>query len=654
MSSTPRLLWRPSEQFKVSSNLHNYINWLEENKGISAHSYHELWQWSVDKSEDFWKTIWDYFEIISHSPYRKVLSGSMPDAKWFEGASVNYAEHIFRNNLSDQPAIQFKREGRKMIEISWSEMKMKVASVAKALKDMGVEKGDRVVAYLPNIPEATIAFLATNSIGAIWSSCSPDFGSASVVDRFRPIEPKVLIAVDGYSYNGKPFDKSAVVREIVNQLPSLKHVIEVPYLNPEKNLIIDGSHSWLEMVEDKAAKLEFTPVDFHDPIWILFTSGTTGQPKAITHSVGGVLLEHFKYLAFHNDVKQGEKFFWYSTTGWMMWNYVQASLLHGATIILYDGSPTYPNMNALWELTAETEMQHFGTSAPYIIACMKQGIVPSDNNLHSLRSISSTGAPLPPDAFDWIYENVKSDVWLCSMSGGTDVCSAFVGGCPTEPVYEGEIQCRALGCALDSYDESGKSLNNEIGEMVITQPMPSMPIYFWNDPGKVKYKASYFEDYPGIWRHGDWVKITERNSLVIMGRSDATLNRHGIRIGTAEIYEVIDKIEEINDSLIVNIEQTDGGHKMPLFVVLKEGQLLDEKLKQKINQGLKEAYSPRHVPDMIVVAPDIPYTISGKRMEAPVKKILMGRAIEKSVNMGAIRNPESIDFFIQFQKQLSI
>ena len=650
-----KLLWTPSESFKQSSQLNNYRLWLNKSRHLNFETYEQLWRWSTDHIEDFWESISQYFKVIFHSPYTKVMSSqNMPGIKWFEGAKLNYAEHIFRNYDETQTAIIFGHESGSIDKMSWKELKSKVASMAFYLKNLGVSKGDRVVAFLPNVPEATISFLAVNSIGAIWSSTSPDFGTDSVVDRFSQIEPKVIIAVDGYSYNGKPFDKSDIVKGIVSSLPSLEKVIILPYLNSELSQFPPEFVNLNTIWKANSSELTFEAVDFNDPIWVLYSSGTTGLPKPIVQSHGGILLEHLKYMAFHNDVKKGENYFWFSTTGWMMWNFVQGALLMGSTIVLYDGSPTYPDFNALWKFSEKAGINHFGTSAPFLVACMKKGIVPkSINDLSSMRSLSSTGAPLPPEAFDYVYDAVKDDVWLCSMAGGTDVCTAFVGGCPEYSVHSGEIQCRALGVSLFAYNDEGVPVEDELGEMVIDKPMPSMPIYFWNDTNDKRYKASYFEDFPGKWRHGDFIKINSKtHGLVIYGRSDATLNRHGIRIGTAEIYRAVNKIEEVEDSLIVNLEQEEGKHYMPLFVKMKHGHELNETIKSKINHQLKTEYSPRHVPDEIINVGDIPYTISGKKMEAPIKKILMGMSLDKSINFDAMRNPESVDFFIEFAKTL--
>ncbi|SEP75964.1 acetoacetyl-CoA synthetase [Hyunsoonleella jejuensis] len=649
-------LWEGSHTFKSKSNLYAYIKWLEDKRDLKFANYHELWQWSTDNVEDFWESVWYYFKIKSHTPYSKVLSTyNMPNCKWFEGATLNYAEHIFRASKPKETAIFFSSESGVYQEISWHELEQKVAAMATYLRSLGVSKGDRVVAFLPNVPEATICFLAANALGAIWSSTSPDFGTESVVNRFAQIKPKVLIAVDGYCYNGKSYDKTDIVQAIVSELPTLKKVIVLPYLNKAALDKFSSDFVDINSVFEKGGEpLQFQPVDFNDPIWVLYSSGTTGLPKAIVHSHGGILLEHYKYMAFHNDVHEGERYFWFTTTGWMMWNFLQSALLMGASIVLYDGSPTYPKFDALWAFSDTLNINHFGTSAPYLVANMKKNIQPNANHdLSSVRSISSTGAPLPSEAFDYVYNAIKTDVWLCSMAGGTDVCTAFVGGTPTYAVYSGEIQCRALGVSLHALNHKGEAVTDELGEMVIDKPMPSMPIYFWNDENNARYISSYFEDYPGKWRHGDFIKVNSKtNGLVIYGRSDATLNRHGIRIGTSEIYSGVNKISAVEDALIVNIELDKGKHYMPLFVKLKPNFELTETLKSEINQQLKTDYSPRHIPDDIIEVNDIPYTISGKKMEAPVKKILMKMPLETSINLDAMRNPESVDFFIEFAKQM--
>ncbi|PWU04143.1 MAG: acetoacetate--CoA ligase [Bacteroidetes bacterium] len=645
-----KILWKPDENVKSHSAMNHYAAWLAKEKNLHFADYDEMWQWSVSKPEDFWESISQYFKITHHAPYQNVMSNDpMPNTKWFEGSELNYAEHIFKNKFSSHPAIYFYSESKELQYITWIELEQKVAAVQTYFLQLGLKPGDRVAAYLPNIPEASIAWLAAISIGCIWTSCSPDFGTESVVDRFKQVEPRLFIAVDGYQYNGKKFDRSEVVKSILAELPTVEITVLVPYLNETfASGRLANSIEWKQILNQAHGEIQFLLLPFSHPIWILFSSGTTGIPKAITHSHGGVLLEHYKYLSLHNDVKPGENFFWFTTTGWMMWNFTQAALLVGATIVLYDGSPAYPDLGRLWKLANDIPIHHFGTSAPFIVACMKAGIVPAKEfNLESLRSIGSTGSPLPSEGFDYVYESIKSNVWLCSMSGGTDVATAFVGSCPWLPVYEGEIQCRALGCDLHALDEMGNEVFGEVGEMVIKTPMPSMPVFFWNDPDQQKYLSSYFEMYPGIWRHGDWIKIL-KEGLIILGRSDATLNRQGVRIGTAEIYRAVDQIPEIKDSLIVNIELPNGSDYMPLFVVLNGGSLTDE-IKGRIRDVLRKNYSPRHVPDEIIAVHDIPYTISGKKMETPVKKILMGKPIEKSLNIGSVKNPDSLKFFESFK-----
>jgi acetoacetyl-CoA synthetase len=643
-------LWSPSEALISNANIQKYINWLKEKKSLSFDNYHDLWQWSVDHVSDFWESIWQYFNIIHSGNYSQALTGNeMPFYSWFDGTYLNYAEHIFSKYTDQYPAIIFKSETSDVKSLSWKSLKEQVCALQNYLTQAGVKQGDRIVAYMPCIPEATIAFLAANSIGAVWSSCSPDFGTNSVVERFQQIEPKILFAVDSYTYNGKEFDKSQVINDLMEAIPSIEKAIVCSHntnLKTVSNKIVD----WNETVSSSNQPIQFTRVPFSHPMWVLYSSGTTGAPKAITHSHGGILLEQLKYGTFHNDFKSGERCFWYTTTGWMMWNYIHGSLLAGGTMVLFDGSPAYPTLNVLWEFIQAAKINHFGTSAGFIIANIKADERPSKYNLNALRSIGSTGSTLPPEGFDWIYKKVKKDLWLASMSGGTDVCSAFVGGNPMLPVYTGEIQCRALGCKLEAFDEDAKPLINEVGEMVITAPMPSMPIYFWNDSNFTRYKESYFETFPGIWRHGDWIMITEREGIVIYGRSDATLNRGGIRIGTSEIYRAVDKIQEVKDSMIICIEKKGGEFWMPLFVVLKDQTTLTDELKKKINTTIRNEYSPRHVPDEIIIAPDIPYTISGKKTETPVKKILMGKDPKKVINAGALRNPESLNFFVNLVK----
>jgi acetoacetyl-CoA synthetase len=646
-------LWSPSRELIQQSNMLRYMEWLKMEKQLSFENYNELWEWSITHIPDFWESLWNYFDIKSAKSYIRVLekpATGMIGTKWFTGATVNYAEHIFRNKTTGVPAIIYQSEIKPLQSLSWDELEEKVSAVAAWLKSKGIVRGDRVASLMPNIPETVIAFLATSSIGAVWSSCSPDFGNASIIDRFFQIEPKVLFVTDGYTYNGKSFEKISAWQEMVKTLPSVEQIVMLPFLQPE--LRVSGTVSWADILLTEAHELDFVSVPFDHPIWILYSSGTTGKPKAITHSVGGCLLEHLKVLVLHQDVKPGEKYFWYSTTGWMMWNFSVASLLTGATLVIYEGSAGFPGLDTLWQLAKRTGINHFGGGAAFYIACMKAGISFNEADFPQLRTIGSTGSPLPPEAFKWIYESVKKEAWLISFSGGTDICSGFVGGCPFLPVYAGEIQCRLLGCYLDAFGENGKPVRGQLGEMVIREPMPSMPIYFWNDENNARYDGSYFEHYPGIWRHGDWIEITRRGSVVIFGRSDATLNRDGVRIGTSEVYSAVDSITEVSDSIVVCIEKEGGQYYMPLFVVMKEGKLLDEAMKKTIKDRLRKLYSPRHVPDEIYAIPEVPYTISGKKMEAPVKKILMGTDPEKAASRDTMRNPDSLMYFLPFSSKV--
>lgn len=652
-SMEQQALWQPDANFIKKSNLQRYTWWLEVTYGLKFKDYQDLWAWSTEHLPLFWKSIWDYFAIKSYSDYTEVVQyRQMPGVTWFAGATLNYSEHIFRQRSPHRPALYFKSERHDLQSVSWEELERQVSAVANQMKNWGVSPGDRVVAYLPNIPQTIVCFLAVNSLGAIWSCCSPDFGVPTVIDRFSQIDPKIFIAVDGYQYGGKSFSRLSEVTSILNALPSVEQTIFIPYLNPDQPAP-EQMCPWSSLINNRYVDpLHFTPVSFDHPIWILFSSGTTGQPKAITHSHGGVLLEHLKYLTFHNDVHPGENFFWFSTTGWMMWNFLVGSLLAGSTAVLYDGSPGYPDLDLLWKLAEEVPIHHFGTSAPFLMACMKKNLHPADNhNLNALRSIGSTASPLPAEAFYYVYQHISHQVWLCSMSGGTDVCTAFVGGCPTLPVYPGHLQCRALGCALYAYDENGEKVVGKQGEMVLEKPLPSMPIYFWNDPSGQKYVSSYFELYPGIWWHGDWITIHTDGSVTIEGRSDATLNRKGVRIGTAEIYAALSALPSVQDALILNLEQQNGEDYMPLFVVLNTtDQVLTAEVKSAIIQHLRTQCSPRHVPDEIFAVKDIPYTLSGKKMEIPIKKILMGKDLNKIINKDAVKNPGALDFFLEFAK----
>jgi len=650
-----KLLWEPSQQTQDESNLKKFMSWLAETKGLSFQNYNDLWEWSVANIEGFWASLWQYYNIQAKSPYSEVLTDrKMPGARWFSGATLNYAEHVFRHHLSEDAAVIYESELRPQGRLTWNELKKNVAAVANYLTSIGVKSGDRVVAYASNIHETLTAFLACASIGAIWSSCAPEFGIMSVIDRFKQIEPKVLFAVDGYRYGGKDFDRLPLIKQIQEELPTLEKTIIIPYLHDQPEIDqLNSAILWNEIIEDARTELTFKPVPFDHPLWILYSSGTTGKPKAIVQSHGGILLEHLKLVGLHIDLKQGDRFFWYTTTGWMMWNVVVSGLLTGATILLYDGNPGYPNFDTLWKFAESTKMTVFGTSASYLTSCMKAGIKPKDEfDLTHLKSIGSTGSPLPPSGFEWVYENVKDDVWLFSTSGGTDLCTAFVGGVPLLPVYAGELQARALGAAVKAFNDKGEEVIDEIGELVITEPMPSMPIYFWNDENGNRYKESYFDVYPGIWRHGDFIKISQRGSSTIYGRSDATINRGGIRMGTSEIYNALEGVPEILDSLVVDIPISDEQSYMPLFVVLKEGAQLSDDIVSRIREVIRINCSPRHVPNEVFQVTELPKTLNGKKLEVPIKKILMGTPIENAVNVGSLLNPDTLQYFLSFKQKI--
>ena len=661
MTETPEgaLLWEPSPEFRENAAITRYVGWLESEKNLSFEDYTALWEWSVTDVDGFWSSLWEFFDVQSSRPYEAVLGHrEMPGAEWFPGAELNYAEHVFRNaggrpgERPDEPALVHASELRPQGETSWRALGEKVAAAAAGLSGMGVGRGDRVVAYLPNVPEAVVAFLACASLGAVWSSASPDFGAGSVVDRFAQIEPKVLVACDGYRYGGKDFDRTDVVARLRAEIPTLQKTILLPYLNEEIEAP-DDAVLWDEMLSaNEGAELSFERVPFDHPLWVLYSSGTTGLPKAIVHSQGGILLEHLKKARLHMDLGPGDRFFWFTTTGWMMWNLLVGSLLAGATPVLYDGSPAYPDMNRLWKLAEGTGMTHFGTSAGYLTGCMKAGIEPGQNfDLSALKGVGSTGSPLPPEGFGWVYENVKGNLWLYSTSGGTDLCTAFVGGVPLLPVRAGELQARSLGAAVHAFDPDGKPVVGEVGEMVLTQPMPSMPVFLWNDPDGARYRESYFDVYPGVWRHGDWILVKDHGGCVISGRSDSTINRGGVRMGTSEIYSAVENVEEISDSLVVDVPKPGGDSFMPLFVVLREGVELDDDLKNKIKGSIRERTSPRHVPDEIFAVPDVPKTLNGKKLEVPVKKILSGTPPDEAASRDSLSNPESLDRFAELSRQ---
>jgi acetoacetyl-CoA synthetase len=614
-----------------------YQRWLARERGIELGGYHELWAWSVADLEGFWGSIWDYYAV--DGTYERVLGRrAMPDAEWFPGAETSYAEHLFRGKPGDRTAIVHGSELRPLEELTWDGLRELTAAIANGLRARGVERGDRVAAYLPNIPEAVAAFLACASLGAIWSSCSPDFGVRSVVDRFAQIEPKVLLAVDGYRYGGREFDRRDTVAALETSIPSLEHTFTLPYLG--------GDGNWATLLEP--GELTFERLPFDHPLWVLYSSGTTGLPKAIVHSQGGILLEHLKKLHLHFDAKEGDRLFWYTTTGWMMWNLLVGGLLTDAAIVLYDGAAVAPTAGVLWDLAAAAGITSFGTSAAHIGACMKAGVEPAaDRDLSRLRGVGSTGSPLSPEGFRWVYDHVGEDTWLFSMSGGTDVCTAFVGGVPTLPVYEGELQARSLGAKVEAFDETGRPIVGQVGELVLTEPLPSMPVFLWGDEDGERYRESYFSTYEGVWRHGDWIEITSRGTAIITGRSDATINRGGVRIGTAELYRVVLAVDDVLDALAVDVPREGTAGSLRLFVVLCPGATLDEGLRRELRRRIREDCSPRHVPDEIAQVPAVPRTLSGKLLEVPVKRILSGAAPGEVASRESLANPEALDYFAE-------
>ena len=623
------LLWEPPAELRERSHMARFM----AERG--AEDYAALWRWSVADLEGFWAAIWDRFEV--GRKYERVLADrSMPGAVWFTGARVNYAERLFRGKPDARVAIVHASELRGPGEWTWGELREQTARIRAGLRVRGVGPGDRVAAYLPNVPETIAAFLATASLGAVWSSAAPEFGARSVCDRFGQIEPTVLLAVDGYRYGGKDFDRRAAVDAIGAEIGA--PVVRLGHL--------DGT-GWEDGFLADGFALEFEPVAFDHPLWVLYSSGTTGLPKAIVHGQGGILLEHLKTMYLHLDAHEGDRVFWFTTTGWMMWNFLVSVLLTDAAIVLYDGSPGTPDLNRLWDLAEEAQATCFGTSASYLASCMKAGIEPAaGRDLSHLRAVGSTGSPLAPEGFAWVYEHVGRDTWLFSTSGGTDVCTAFVGGCPVLPVHLGELQARALGADLHAFDERGHPVVDEVGELVLTQPMPSMPLRFWGDEDGRRLHEAYFDTYPGVWRHGDWIRITERGTAVIYGRSDSTINRGGVRMGTSEIYRAVLALPEVVDALVVDVPRAGDESWMPLFVVLGSGAQLDDGLMGEIRRRVREDCSPRHVPSEIQAIAEVPRTLSGKVLEVPVKRILMGHPAEEAASRDSLANPAALDHFV--------
>jgi acetoacetyl-CoA synthetase len=697
----PDLLWSPSADAIEASAVTAFARHVERTHGVDLPDYDALWRWSTAELETFWATVWAWFDVRASAPYERVLgTRALPDAvsTWFDGARLNYAEPALRegagpggprvddasSDASDPApgppadaeggaapvaaarriatdadvAILARSESRDGLT-SWTrgELRERVAELAAGLRALGVGEGDRVVAYLPNVPETTAAFLACASLGATWASCSPDFGPRTVIDRFAQIEPKVLLAVDGYRYGGKAHDRRSVVAQLQAALPTVTTTVVLPYLESEPDLSALRDVVLWEDALVRGEELTFAQVPFGHPLWVLYSSGTTGLPKPIVHGHGGILLEHLKALGLQKDLGPGERFFWFTTTGWMMWNLLLGGLLVGATIVLFDGDPGYPDLGRLWDLAEETGVTTFGTSASFIAGSMKAGIEPRDGrDLSALKALGSTGSPLSTDGFDWVYDRLGPDLWLFSTSGGSDLCTAFVGGVPTLPVHRGELQARALGAALASFDPAGEPLVGEVGELVLTEPMPSMPVFFWGDEDGSRYRASYFEDYPGAWRHGDWITITDRGTAVISGRSDATINRGGIRMGTAEIYRAVLELDELLDAVVVDVphpSDPSANGRILLFVVLRDGSELDADLTRRIARRVREDCSPRHVPDAVHAVGAVPKTLSGKTLEVPLKRLLTGEPAEKVVSRDSLQNPDALDAFASLAAEIA-
>ena len=670
MPSTPptEVLWQPSQKQREASNLARYLRWLANTRDLRFQTYDELYDWSVTDLEAFWQSIAEFFNVRFHHPAKRAIVGNQPgDAHWFPEATLNYAEQLLRNvgQRTREAVILSATEGQEKSQRRWmtgDQLLSEVAAVAGALTAAGVQKGDRVCGYLPNCPEAVIAFLAAASIGAIWSSCPPELSSKGVLERLQQIEPKVLFGVTGYFYAGKFFDRSEQLRQVADSLPSLQRVVLIGEGEPStlsglsRPVTVVG---WADFIRDvDRGSFSVVPVEFEHPLWILFSSGTTGIPKPIVQSHGGILLEHLKALSLHLDLQPGDRFFWFTTAGWMMWNFLVSGLALGTCIVLYDGSPKYPDLSVLWGFVDEEQIAYFGTSAPFLLACEKAGLSPRrDFAFEKLRAVGSTGAPLPPEGFDWVYQEVKSDVWLGSVSGGTDVCTAFVLSSPFLPVVRGKLQCRGLGARIEAWDESGEAVWNQVGELVLTAPFPSMPVFFWNDTGGSKLRSSYFDYFPGTWRHGDWIEINpESGQCVIYGRSDSTLNRGGVRMGTSEFYRVVEAFPELTEALVIDTTglqaaSGDCSGKLFLFIVLSPGVQFSPALQTEICNRIRTQLSPRYVPDDLLVVKEIPHTLNGKKLEVPVKRLFQGVSLAKAVSREAVGNPEALNEFVELSKK---
>jgi acetoacetyl-CoA synthetase len=643
-----QLLWEPSKERIAAARMSAYLDWLARERQLRLTGYAELWRWSVDDLDGFWRSIWDYFDVRASAPPTAVLGDRrMPGATWFPGARLNWAENVLRHPHRDGPAVVALTEGEERVELSWADLASQVASLAAALRELGVRPGDRVAAYLPNISQAVVALLATASVGAIWSCCAPDFGTKGVVDRFQQIAPTVLIAVDGYRFGGKDVDRGEVLAELREQLPSVRHTIVVRHRYPDRPAP-PGTLTFDALSGNQAAP-QYEQVPFGHPLWILYSSGTTGLPKGIVQSHGGILLEHLKLHGLHFDTGTDDRVFIFASTAWMVWNVLVSALSVGATIVTYDGSPVAPEPDAMFAVCARERVTRFGTGAAYLTICERAGTRPGCRyDLSALRSIMSTGSPLPTAVWPWVYDAVKRDVLLGSDSGGTDVCSAFIGTNPLLPVYAGEMQAPYLGVRIESWSNTAEPLVGEVGEMVVTAPMPSMPVAFWNDPDGSRYRDAYFDTFPGVWRHGDWLTVTEEGTYIVHGRSDSTINRGGVRMGSADIYTAVDAMPEVAGSLVIGAELPGGDYYMPLFVVLASGAELTEELRKRIRRAIREQVSPRHVPDDIVVVPAVPTTLTGKKLEVPIKRLIQGVPADTAVNRATVANPDSLAWYVDF------
>jgi acetoacetyl-CoA synthetase len=647
------VLWRPPADVRQTTQLGRFLDFVRDTRGRDLSGYDELFDWSVSDLEGFWGSLWDYFEVNAHTPYERVLgSTAMPGAEWFTGATLNYAEHMVgRDEDLVETAVLAISQTRDSFELSFADLREQVGAARAGLQRLGVGPGDRVVAYLPNIPETLVAFLAAASLGAVWATCAPEFGPRSVIDRFGIVEPTVLLAIAGYRYGEKAIDRRAEVAEVRAALPTLEHVVHVPYAGGADDALPDAVE-WDDLVAEPGP-LEFDPVPFDHPLYVLFSSGTTGLPKAIVHRHGGILVEHFKNHGLSWDIQRGDRLMWFTTTAWMMWNALVSTLLLRASIVMLDGNPQYPNPAAQWQLAERTQPTLMGAGPALLMGCRKAGLqIGQDFDLASIRQLCAAGSPLPAEGFDWVYEQLGPDLLLNVGSGGTDVCCGIVQGSPLQPVYRGEISGRCLAVDTAAFDPDGNEVVGELGELVIRKPMPSMPVRFWNDPDGERYRSAYFDEYPGVWRHGDWILFTERGSCMITGRSDATLNRGGVRMGTAEFYTVVEDQPEVDDSLVVHLEDPEGGPgELLLFVALHEGVALDDELRKRLAGALRGALSPRHVPDTVEAVPAIPRTLTGKKLELPVKRILLGARAREVASRDALANPAAIDAFVEYAER---